>query len=168
MDQELRLQWKKVSQGVFHKSKGVQRKSQNIIDPKRVGQMTKAWGTCLSNSLLAAAGDVADVALPCGAEPRSPPGISSCGHLWHDVFLPWFSLLIITNSRWQCLMKTHKNDTFVQKVHDRVWDVQVQKATIMSLQVVCLQVLMEAATTKLHRLWIKTANRIKVLHRNFK
>ena len=51
----------------------------------------------------------------------------------------------------------------MQQVHDRIsensWGFQVQKATIISLQVVCLQVLMEAATTQLYHLWMKTAKR---------
>ena len=148
---------------MFHKSKGVQRKSQNIthkfIDPKRVGQMTQAWGTCLSNSSLAAAGDVADVALHVAQSRvlhQALAAVDIYDMTWCVFALDfrcWLLQTVVGNVCW-----TNKKGTFVQKVHDRVWDFQVQKATIMSLQVVCLQVLMEAATTKLHRLWIKTAN----------
>lgn len=162
---------------MFHKSKGVQRKSQNIthkfIDPKRVGQMTQAWGTCLSNSSLAAAGDVADVALHVAQSRvlhQALAAVDIYDMTWCVFALDfrcWLLQTVVGNVCW-----TNKKGTFVQKVHDRVWDFQVQKATIMSLQVVDLQVIMEATSLCCSNDWIVSFvdknRKWKFLYQNFK
>ena len=92
----------------------------------------------------------------------------------YDMMCLWFSA--DKYYKQSLAMFAEQKGTFVQKVHDRVSETprgfQVQKATIMSLQVVDLQVIMEATSLCCSNDWIVSFvdknRKWKFLYQNFK